>query len=588
MGRARAARKNRFTIPANRGTTMRASRTSDGLTVRAIAGSHVVMLGMSMPREDCDGHMGFAIHRTDYTGEEARWMSGIKTFEETDPGFVAGSTYSTREHPVQGFTWSDYSAKPGRRYKYRVLALKGTPRNLQPFREVAVFVTTESEVGGDNDVFFNRGAAASQEYARRFGNRQPDEGNPGDGRWAWLSRGAAEAIEAFIGLASGPDFGLRVSAYEFRLKRVADALRHAHDLGADVQILYDGNPNKPDSKGVVFPRDVNRATAKAAGIDTLCIERLTDPSVKYPPISHHKFIVLLQHGEPIAVLTGSTNFSLGGVYGQSNVVHVVEQPPVAAAYMHCWTLLAAQPGHDALRSALSALNKIPQAAPPKGIGVILSPQQTLAALDWYAGRAKAAQEALFMTFAFGMSTRFKDAYRNGQAPLRYALLDKLLASGIPAAKRTAAEAEMLALRRQVENRFAVGNLLATNKFDRWVREVLTGLNTHVRFIHTKIALIDPLGRDPVVITGSANFSEASTTENDENMLVIRGNRRVADIYLGEFMRLWSHYAFREWAAAQDDPAETKFKFLDVGNTWWRSYFGNTARSRQRAYFSGAD
>ena len=167
---------------------MRASRTSDGLTVRAIAGSHVVMLGMSMPREDCDGHMGFAIHRTDYTGEEARWMSGIKTFEETDPGFVAGSTYSTREHPVQGFTWSDYSAKPGRRYKYRVLALKGTPRNLQPFREVAVFVTTESEVGGDNDVFFNRGAAASQEYARRFGNRQPDEGNPGDGRWAWLSR----------------------------------------------------------------------------------------------------------------------------------------------------------------------------------------------------------------------------------------------------------------------------------------------------------------------------------------------------------------------------------------------------------------
>ena len=160
--------------------------------------------------------------------------------------------------------------------------------------------------------------------------------------------------------------------------------------------------------------------------------------------------------------------------------------------------------------------------------------------------------------------------------------------GIPKAKRAAAEAEMLALRKQVENRFAVGNLLATNKFDRWVREVLPGLNTHVRFIHTKLAIIDPLGRNPVVISGSANFSEASTTENDENMLVIRGNRRVADIYLGEFMRLWSHYAFREWAAAQDDPAQTKFKFLDVGNTWWRSYFGNTARSRQRAYFSGVD
>lgn len=567
---------------------MRARRTQDGLTVRAIAGSHVVLLGMSMPRADCDGHMGFAVHRTDYAGGEAKWMRGLKTFEATDPGFVAGSTYSTREHPVQGFTWSDYSAKPGRRYKYRVLALKGPPQDLQPFREVAVHVVTESEEGGDNDVFFNRGAAASQEYARRFGNVRPDEGNPGDGRWVWLSRGAAEAIEAFIGLASGPDFGLRVSAYEFRLKSVADALGRARDLGADVQVLYDANPNKPDAKGVVFPRDENRATAKAAGIESLCIERLTNPAVKNPPISHHKFIVLLQHGEPLAVLTGSTNFSLGGVYGQSNVVHVVEQPAVAAAYLQCWTLMAAGPGHDALRAALSALNRIPAAAPPKGIGVIFSPQRTLAALDWYADRAQQAGEALFMTFAFGMGARFQAAYRDGRAPLRYALLDKLLGPGVPTAKRAAAEAEMLALRRQVENRFTVGNLLATNKFDRWVREVLPGLNTHVRFIHTKIAIIDPLGRDPVVISGSANFSESSTTENDENMLVIRGNRRVADIYLGEYMRLWSHYAFREWAAAQADPADTKFKFLDVGNTWWRGYFGNTARSRQRAYFSGVD
>ena len=32
--------------------------------------------------------------------------------------------------------------------------------------------------------------------------------------------------------------------------------------------------------------------------------------------------------------------------------------------------------------------------------------------------------------------------------------------------------------------------------------------------------------------------------NDENMLLIRGNTRVADIYLGEFMRLFNHFYFR--------------------------------------------
>lgn len=62
-------------------------------------------------------------------------------------------------------------------------------------------------------------------------------------------------------------------------------------------------------------------------------------------------------------------------------------------------------------------------------------------------------------------------------------------------------------------------------------------------------LVDPLSDDPIVITGSANFSKASTDSNDENMLLICGNTRVADIYLGEYMRLWNHYAFREWLAA---------------------------------------
>jgi phosphatidylserine/phosphatidylglycerophosphate/cardiolipin synthase-like enzyme len=58
-------------------------------------------------------------------------------------------------------------------------------------------------------------------------------------------------------------------------------------------------------------------------------------------------------------------------------------------------------------------------------------------------------------------------------------------------------------------------------------------------------LVDPLSEDPTVVTGSANFSDASSSANDENMLVIKGNKRAADIYFGEYMRQYSHYAFRE-------------------------------------------
>ena len=104
-------------------------------------------------------------------------------------------------------------------------------------------------------------------------------------------------------------------------------------------------------------------------------------------------------------------------------------------------------------------------------------------------------------------------------------------------------------------------------------------------MHTKYMLIDPLGSDPIVVAGSANFSAASTNENDENMLLIRGNKRAAEIYLGEFMRLYNHYAFREWASRQpaDSPKTPAHLRTD---RWWEEYFGDTERSRQREYFAG--
>jgi phosphatidylserine/phosphatidylglycerophosphate/cardiolipin synthase-like enzyme len=104
----------------------------------------------------------------------------------------------------------------------------------------------------------------------------------------------------------------------------------------------------------------------------------------------------------------------------------------------------------------------------------------------------------------------------------------------------------------------------------------------VRYLHNKFMLIDPLGDDPIVVSGSANFSDASTRRNDENMLIVRGDQRVADIYLGEFMRLYGHHAFREslhWRDPDDPP-----KPLHTDD-WWRDYFGNTQRSTRRKFFA---
>lgn len=568
---------------------MRLRRTRKGLAVRAVAGTHVVMLGFDLPEADCDGLLGFGIHRTDHTEGEAYWLRGTKTFAQTDPHFAAGSTYSTREHPIQGFTWSDFSAKPAHTYTYRVVAWKGVPDALTPFRTVEVTIDTEAEAGDGHHVFFNRGAAASQEYARRFDPLPPlDRAPPEDPRWAWLSRGANEAIHAFVARAAGPGHGLRVSAYEFRLPAFAQALQAARARGVDVRVIYDGNASPPQADGRIFPRDDNRDCSRDAGLDDLRTERVTRSDVKSPPISHHKFIVWTKGGKPQAVLTGSTNFSAGGVFGQSNAVHVVDHKGVAADYLKVWSTIAVNPDWKGLKQTLGALNGPLPDRPAAGTRAVFSPQPDAAALRWYAKLATETDGALFMTFAFGMNDLFKAAYTTGRAPLRYALMDKLLPSGVRQAQRAAEEAEMLALRRKVENRVAVGNRILTNRFDRWLAERLTGLNEHVQFIHTKFMLLDPLGNDPVVVAGSANFSDASTVANDENMLVIRGDRRVADIYVGEYMRLWNHYAFREWLASPDgQAADGEFKHLDVTNRWWRAYFGRSARARQRRYFAAS-
>src|SRR5438445_9300953 len=176
---------------------MRNKEQKGDLSVQAIAGTHVVLLGMDLPELKCPGLLGFALRREDHTEGEKYWLSGYKTFASVELSPPPGVLYSTRQHPIQGFTWSDFSAKPDHDYTYEVFALRGAPTSPQESEKVAVRIRTESEHGRTHHVHFNRGAAASQEYTRRFGDKRPEQVGPA--AFEWLSRGAAESIADFIG-----------------------------------------------------------------------------------------------------------------------------------------------------------------------------------------------------------------------------------------------------------------------------------------------------------------------------------------------------------------------------------------------------
>jgi hypothetical protein len=216
---------------------MRIRRSSDGLAVYAVAGTDVVLLGFNLPKNRTADLMGFAIRRTDHERGETYWLDGFKRFPSTDPGTPAGQGVSTRNHPIQSFQWADYTVRPGQRFSYEVYALRGTPAALTESQHVRVDVDTEARDASTHRVWFNRGAASSQAYVRRFGNRTPED--VGQAAFDWLSRGLFEAYESFLARASSSRWTVRAALYECHYKQALLPLREAKQRGADVRIVYD-------------------------------------------------------------------------------------------------------------------------------------------------------------------------------------------------------------------------------------------------------------------------------------------------------------------------------------------------------------
>ena len=540
------------------------------------------MLGINCRPALASGLLGFAIERHDHMEDERYFLRGFKVFEDVHYDVLPGQSVSSLEHPFQSFLWSDFTAKPGYHYTYRVVAMYGKPKHLEARHEVAVAVQTEPVDSGEHAVHFNRGVAGSQAYARKFGNVEPDRADPWAEYWPWLSRGLEEAMFAFIGQANGPRYALRASVYEFNYPYALAEFAAAADAGADVQIVYDRRGKKhvpePGERKRYRVWEATERAVRDAGLRPHMIRRQTNSA-----ISHNKFIVLLENGAPVQVWTGSTNFTWGGVFGQSNVGHIVRDPSVAGAYLEYWERLAEDPQYSKVRAANDDAAPQPAEKPPKGTTPIFFPRTDLSMMDWYVRQVERATDSFFITAAFGLHEKMAAALSRESDHLRYVLLET---------DKRGSQVETT----DYDVKIAVGSYLQDVPVEeqglvRWVEESMTSLNSHVRYAHTKFMLVDALTDDPLVVTGSANFSNASVKNNDENMLIIQGDARVADIYLGEFMRLFNHHYFRYLARklGWNTAGGGHVAKLDPTDRWAERYFrSGTPSYKQRRLFRYRD
>ncbi len=557
-------------VPANGGT----------LRVRAVSGSYVVVLawdtldGKKPARADL---LGFAIERSELDVAdkvvEKYWLRGIKRFRDKDKGLPPGTPVSTADHPIQSFQWGDYTVHAATKYRYRIVPAYGTPKQIQLGDADGVTVEVITEPVGSpetadqirHDVFFNRGVIGSQAYAREFGNAAPHPDNPGSSEMKWLSRGLYEALIRFIGLAKD-GFKLRGAFYEFHYQPVVNAFAAAIEAGVDVKIVFDAESSY---------KEENLTAIGRAGLEEhdAVIRRTVTEGIR-----HNKFMVLMKGNEPLAVWTGSTNVSAGGIFGHSNVAHVVWAKDVARKYLDYWELLAKNLTPTKLREPNRTATPTPPGKTAKNSIVPLfcarDDQDKNTTLQWYADRMNDAKEVMCVTVAFNLDEVFQRVIAQENDVLRYIVKDDDLGTG-----------EVIGQDRDVF--FAAGGYLGQGALENFLKERENPLNSN-NYIHTKFMLVDPLSDDPLVVTGSANFSRPSQRVNDENMLVIRGDTRVADIYFGEYMRIFDHHYARYVVRVlqNEGRSDPNAGFLkEKTNDWLSSHFvPKSAKAKRRRYF----
>jgi hypothetical protein len=504
---------------------VRAIGQSDGVSVKAYAGTSGVIVAFDVAAGKRPGLLGFAIERSG-GNRPNKWLGGGLDF----PGIERedGEFPTSQNAPIQKFRWSDYTVFPDTTYTYTVHPVYGTPEDVRLDPGPSVTVMTSSVTRGDHRVVFNRAAAASQAFSRQFPEveaelnlarkeRRPPKPLPGE-VLAWLSRGALEQITGFCARALDPTWALDIAIYEYELQEIRDAIDAARHRGADVRIVY--HAAKGDEQTHINEEHVAEwpATQKRA--------RLTSS------ICHDKFMVLSRidnaRRTPTAVLCGSTNFTHNGVYRQANVVHTANRPELAQKYLELFEVLFGGTTVGDTRTWINVNNPLSSDA---GIVAGFSPRSGAVDLDLFAAEIRgAARDVLFCT-AFKLDDRILEELKGkpNDAILRFGL-------------QNTSDDTITGIHRDRTADF-VATAMLSEGLEGFLKESKAGQAGNI-LIHTKLVVVDFTSDAPTVISGSHNLSANASGSNDENYLIIRGAADVADCYGVELMRLYDHYRFR--------------------------------------------
>ena len=587
-----------------------------------------------------DGCLGFQVIQIDAQGNE-RPLPAMASFA----GQAKDPNRTTKDAPVQKFWWKDLYAKRGGTYTYRIVPMGGTPgQPLTPLAGVEALVSNPVTLTEKRlpffSAYFNRGIVATQALSRELNNAPsvaaltPHITNPTDPIRLNLMGQLFEGVTALLDRADKDGGTINAALYELN---DPDGLEKRLQANPKSRTVILGNEQAVDAnkKAIQDADATNRANLKAAGVDV--IDRILGKG----RIPHNKFMVLSQNGGPVAVLSGSTNWTSTGLCTQTNNALVIESAEVGQRYIDYWNTLKADV--DAANGVQSKLQSPKQrtwdhknndssisqpidlgggvtvevmfspntdhllASPPKEkpndmtrvFEVIAGAQHAVLFLAFdpgnnsilnAAGAALAKNPALFVRGALTSAQRasqFSQSLHQGagadqddEEGATTGVHQGVAVVGEPG-KPTKKGAKQPALQPDYRA-IPAGNVTKGDAFGDWEAELQ---KFGFAIIHNKIVVIDPFSPDCAVVTGSHNLGFRASHNNDENMVIVRGHRKLAEAYACHVLDIYDHYAWRYWLQKSPDIFG---KPLEGDDKWQERYIvGPDEKAPELRFWLGA-
>jgi phosphatidylserine/phosphatidylglycerophosphate/cardiolipin synthase-like enzyme len=344
-------------------------------------------------------------------------------------------------------------------------------------------------------------------------------------------------------------------------------------------LVYDAKKLKKKGKPIPNPND--GALAELTKVKFLPRDKTN--------IMHNKFMVsgaklaAVNSAAPARLVCGSANYTTEGLTSQANLMHTFDSPELARFYLERFRALSGNPTVKETAGDGPGWSDTVTVG-DAGVRVIFSPEPTgkRISIDTIVKAIHGARSSVLFCLFMPTDKELRDASfaAGDNGKMMFGLVNAISAPKDPTDEGATLRADKLAAielyHRSRDNRDVIG----AEYFHP--NTVPKGFELEYRqfpgekppsyppvIIHHKFVIIDAETDTPIVYSGSANMSENSVHKNDENLLEIRGSRRIAGIYLAEFMRLYEHYRARaQWIASRRPTAKADDTFKLQGDSSW--------------------